>query len=87
MEEGLASHFKLPCRADGTSIDAAGFSRLLDEYFTERRYDLALGWPQAEALRDLGLDEQIPEFESLRAQRAQSQALAPTASRPMQGLG
>ena len=34
MEEGLAPHFKLPCRADGTSIDAAGYSRLLDEYFS-----------------------------------------------------
>jgi aldehyde:ferredoxin oxidoreductase len=68
MEEGLAPHFKLPCRADGTSVDAAGFSRLLDEYFTERGYDLALGWPQAELLKDLGLNELIPELDAMRSQ-------------------
>ena len=62
MEEGLAPHFKLPCRADGTSIDAAGFSRLLDEYFTARGYDLALGWPQPETLGRLGLDDVAAEI-------------------------
>jgi aldehyde:ferredoxin oxidoreductase len=67
MEESLAPHFKLPCRADGTSIDAAGFARLLDEYFAERSYDLALGWPEAEVLAALGLDGLIPEVETLRA--------------------
>jgi aldehyde:ferredoxin oxidoreductase len=30
MEESLAPHFRLPCRADGTTIDAAGYNRLLD---------------------------------------------------------
>jgi aldehyde:ferredoxin oxidoreductase len=69
MEEGLAPHFKLPCRADGTSIDGAGFSRLLDEYFTERGYDLALGWPQPDTLRRIGLEGLIPELEDLRHAR------------------
>jgi aldehyde:ferredoxin oxidoreductase len=55
MEEGLAPHFKLPCRADGTLIDEAGFSRLLDEYYAARGWDLEFGWPQAEGLRELGL--------------------------------
>jgi len=50
MEEALAPHFRLPCRADGTSIDAAGFSRLLDEFYAARGYDLALGWPQTKQL-------------------------------------
>jgi len=67
MEEGLAPHFKLPCRADGTSIDAAGFACLLDEYFAERGFDLALGWPQPETLSGLGLAALIPEVERLRA--------------------
>ena len=69
MEEGLAPHFRLPCRADGTSIDGAGFSRLLDEYFAERGFDLVLGWPQPDTLRRVGLDALIPELESLRHAR------------------
>jgi len=67
MEESLAPHFQLPCRADGTLIDAAGFSRLLDEYYTARGWDLELGWPLAETLRDLGLEALIPELEQRRA--------------------
>jgi aldehyde:ferredoxin oxidoreductase len=66
MEEGLAPHFELPCRADGTLIDAAGFSGLLDEYYSARGWDLALGWPQADGLRELGLEEVIPELDELR---------------------
>jgi len=69
MEEGLAPHFRLPCRADGTSIDAAGFSRLLDEYFAERGFDLKLGWPQPEGLERLGLAEVAEEIAALRRQR------------------
>jgi aldehyde:ferredoxin oxidoreductase len=69
MEEGLAPHFKLPCRADGTAIDAAGFARLLDEYFAERGFDLALGWPQAEGLERLGLAEVATEIATLRRQQ------------------
>jgi aldehyde:ferredoxin oxidoreductase len=68
MEEALAPHFSLPCRADGTSIDAEGFSRLLDEYFAERGYDPAFGWPQPDVLFSLGLDALIPELEALRTQ-------------------
>jgi aldehyde:ferredoxin oxidoreductase len=66
MEESLAPHFELPCRADGTLIDEAGFSRLLDEYYSARGWDLALGWPQADQLKGLGLEEVIPELEQLR---------------------
>jgi len=66
MEEALAPHFKLPCRADGTSIDEAGFSRLLDEYFAARGWDLECGWPQADGLRRLGLEEVIPELDEYR---------------------
>ncbi len=67
MEEALVSHFKLPCRADGTSIDEAGFSQLLDEYYAARGWDLELGWPQADKLRGLGLEEAIPELEERRS--------------------
>ena len=55
MEEALAPHFRLPCRADGTSIDAAGFSRLLDEYYSARGWDLVNGWPTPTTLERLGL--------------------------------
>ncbi|GAB4539001.1 MAG: hypothetical protein Kow0063_27410 [Anaerolineae bacterium] len=67
MEEAiLAPHFQLPCRADGTLIDAEGFSGLLDEYYSARGWDLELGWPQAQQLRELGLEDVIPEMESYR---------------------
>jgi aldehyde:ferredoxin oxidoreductase len=66
MEEGLAPHFELPCRADGTLIDKAGFSGLLDEYYSARGWDLEFGWPQADQLRELGLEEVIPELDELR---------------------
>ena len=65
MEEALAPHFKLPCRADGTQIDEAGFSRLLDEYYAARGWDLELGWPLPETLRALGLEDAIPELAEL----------------------
>jgi aldehyde:ferredoxin oxidoreductase len=66
MEEKLAPHFQLPCRDDGTLIDPAGFSRLLDEYYTARGWDLELGWPTAVGLKRLGLEKTIPEIEQLR---------------------
>ena len=66
MEEDLAPHFELPCRTDGTLIDEAGFSRLLDEYYAARGWDLEFGWPQAEGLRELGLEELIPELDERR---------------------
>jgi len=66
MEEALAPHFQLPCRVDGTRLDEAGFSRLLDEYYTARGWDLEFGWPEDELLRALGLDEVIPELEERR---------------------
>ncbi len=67
LEETLAPHFRLPCRADGTSIDAAGFSRLLDEYYAARGWDAQLGWPMPEQLRALGLGDTVAEVERLRA--------------------
>ncbi len=67
MEEALAPHFKLPCRADGTFIDEEGFSRLLDEYYSARGWDLEFGWPQADLLESLGLEEVIPELEGYRS--------------------
>jgi aldehyde:ferredoxin oxidoreductase len=67
MEEAaLAGHFNLPCRADGTSIDTAGFSRLLDEYFTARGWDLEYGWPQTATLERLGLAALAPVLEGYR---------------------
>ena len=67
MEEVvLAPHFKLPCRADGTLIDEEGFSGLLDEYYSARGWDLKLGWPQPKQLRELGLEDVIPEIETYR---------------------
>jgi aldehyde:ferredoxin oxidoreductase len=66
MEAGLASHFILPCRADGTLIDEAGFSRLLDEYYTARGWDLELGWPTINLLEKLGLEQTAGELEVLR---------------------
>jgi aldehyde:ferredoxin oxidoreductase len=67
MEEAMmAPHFKLPCRADGTFVDEAGFSQLLDEYYTARGWDLEQGWPQPAQLRALGLEEVSLEMEKLR---------------------
>ena len=66
MERELASHFALPCRDDGTRLDEAGFSRLLDEYYAARGWDLELGWPQAEQLRDLGLEDAVAEVAAAR---------------------
>ena len=62
-EETLAPHFKLPCRADGTLIDEAGFSRLLDEYYSARGWDVEFGWPKADQLQSLKLEDVIPELE------------------------
>jgi aldehyde:ferredoxin oxidoreductase len=66
MEELLASHFELPCPQDGTSIDYAGFSDLLDEYYAARGWDIELGWPRADQLRALGLEDAIPEIAEAR---------------------
>jgi len=65
-EKVLAPHFKLPCRADGTLIDEIGFSRLLDEYYAARGWDLEFGWPQTDQLSLLGLEEVIPELDKHR---------------------
>ncbi|MHB1415181.1 MAG: aldehyde ferredoxin oxidoreductase N-terminal domain-containing protein [Chloroflexota bacterium] len=67
MEESLASHFSLPCRSDGTSIDAEGFARLLDEYYSMRGWDVHSGWPKPELLSSLGLVEALPEMSAHRS--------------------
>jgi aldehyde:ferredoxin oxidoreductase len=66
LEETLAPHFKLPCRADGTQIDEHGYSRLLDEYYAARGWDLELGWPRVEVLQSLGLEEVSAELYAQR---------------------
>ncbi|MGQ9683612.1 MAG: aldehyde ferredoxin oxidoreductase N-terminal domain-containing protein [Anaerolineae bacterium] len=69
LEETLLPHFKLPCRADGTTIDEAGFSRLLDEYYAARDWDLQLGWPTEAKLLALGLADVATELADLRKER------------------
>jgi aldehyde:ferredoxin oxidoreductase len=68
-EQWLAPHFMLPCRVDGTSIDPEGFARILDEYLAARGWDLEYGWPTAETLRRLGLEDAIPTLEAYRRER------------------
>ena len=66
MEERLATHFRLPCKSDGTYVDRSGFLKLMDEYYSARGWDLELGWPTEELLTSLALDELIPELRELR---------------------
>jgi aldehyde:ferredoxin oxidoreductase len=63
MEEALAPHFQLPCRVDGTLVDSQGFSRLLDEYYNARGWDLQRGWPRVEQMKELGLEDTALEPE------------------------
>lgn len=62
MEEGLAEHFALPCRADGTAVDGPSFSALLDEYYAARGWDLVTGWPTPDLLSRLELEDAIPRL-------------------------
>jgi aldehyde:ferredoxin oxidoreductase len=39
---------------------------LLDEYYAARGWDLEFGWPQAKQLRELSLEELIPELDERR---------------------
>ena len=55
LEEGLAPHFALPCRDDGTAIGRSEFARLLDGYYAARGWDLERGWPLPATLAGLGL--------------------------------
>jgi aldehyde:ferredoxin oxidoreductase len=66
MEAQLAPHFQLPCASDGTLLTEQGFSRLMDEYYAARGWDLKHGWPTGEALRSLGLGEAAAEMDVLR---------------------
>ena len=79
MEEGLAPHFELPCRADGTLIDEAGFSGMLDEYYSARGWDLELGWPQSDRLIELRLEGVIPELDRNRKLARSKLARSPSA--------
>jgi len=65
MEEPLAAHFQLPCRADGTLVDKEGFMRLMDEYYTAREWDLERGWPMKELLVRLGLADVFEGLEKM----------------------
>ena len=56
MEEQLAPHFQLPCRADGTSVNREGFLKLMDEYYEARGWDVNTGIPTKAKLEELGLD-------------------------------
>ena len=67
MEETLSSHFRLPCRADGTWMDREDFLKLMDEYYDARGWDRTAGWPKAELLRSIDLSEAVPEMNALRA--------------------
>jgi len=66
LEETLAPHFALPCKTDGTSVDRAGFLRLMDEYYAARGWDPDFGWPTAEKLEELGLADLVPAIEEAR---------------------
>lgn len=68
MEEQLASHFQLPCRADGTTINREGFLKLMDEYYSSRGWDLELGWPEKDLLQSLGLGDAVAELIDLQSQ-------------------
>jgi len=67
VDETLAPHFGLPCRADGTRIDAAGFRKLMDEYYDARQWDREFGWPKDGRLNELGLGDLVPELKSCRS--------------------
>ncbi|MCJ7736483.1 MAG: aldehyde ferredoxin oxidoreductase C-terminal domain-containing protein, partial [Anaerolineae bacterium] len=66
LEMGMASHFNLPCRADGTRIDKEGFAELVDEYYAARDWDLEHGWPTPHLLSRLGLESVVPDAEEYR---------------------
>ena len=66
LEETLAPHFKLPCKQDGTLVEAEKFYQLMDEYYSARGWDLELGWPKEETLKALGMDDVIAELNTLR---------------------
>jgi len=67
-KEALAPHFGLPCRADGTSIDEAGLTALMDQYYSERGWDLVYGWPTVSQLENLGLGDVAADLAKLSEQ-------------------
>jgi aldehyde:ferredoxin oxidoreductase len=48
------------------AVDPKGFTRLLDEYYQARGWDLQYGWPQIEQLKKLGLEDAALELEKIR---------------------
>ena len=55
LEESLASHFRLPCRDDDTSLELGEFRMLADAYYRERDWDIKTGWPERNGLMKLNL--------------------------------
>ncbi|MFC2062451.1 aldehyde ferredoxin oxidoreductase N-terminal domain-containing protein [Chloroflexota bacterium] len=64
MERMLAQHFKLPCASDATCTSEQEFYCLMDEYYSARGWDLEFGWPLADTLNALGLQELVPEIKN-----------------------
>ncbi|MBN1314424.1 MAG: hypothetical protein JXA42_03115 [Anaerolineales bacterium] len=69
IEEALAFHFGLPCNSDGTLIDEKGFYRLMDEYYSERGWNLETGWPTSETLQALDLKEAELESDHVQLEK------------------
>lgn len=54
--------FEYPEKSDGTKLDKAIFNRYLDEYYTQRGWDVKTGWPTRAKLKDLGLKDAADEL-------------------------
>ena len=65
-EERLASHFRLPCRDDGTYITEKDFPSLMDAYFDARGWDKKDGWPKKDGLVQLGLEDVAEALDAFR---------------------
>jgi hypothetical protein len=65
-EEALASHFRLPCRDDGTYITEKDFVSLMNAYFDARGWNKEDGWPEKDNLVNLGIGDVAEELEAFR---------------------
>lgn len=50
----------------GAVVERDGFNRMLDDYYALRGWDIDTGFPAAGSLRDLGLDEVLPDLKNRR---------------------
>ena len=66
QEEGLTSHFELPCRDDDTFLTRNNFMKLMDAYYMERGWNKEDGWPSRATLIKLGLEDVAFGLESIR---------------------